>query len=287
MIEGQITQLLCENVTLTDELSEYVVPVGDAQPVLTVLNEKGEDVTVTGITASFTNGKIQVDFPDDYKLQPGYIYKVNLNIEPSEAAYAYYSANNGYPTGVLGEENTGTHSMDKGFYSNKEAKVEYEFNGLKQTNMYPKPVVQLQTVNVTIKKEVAGNMADINESFLFSYQVNDGASEPISLSHKGEFTISAKKGSKILISEVPETGYETQITVVSGDANISNISGSYRTDKITQDTVIVFTNTKQVDVPTGIFSNQIPYLLMISIAAIGTTGFIYPVYRHKRHRRNK
>ena len=130
-------------------------------------------------------------------------------------------------------------------------------------------------------------MADINESFLFSYQVNDGASEPISLSHKGEFTISAKKGSKILISEVPETGYETQITVVSGDANISNISGSYRTDKITQDTVIVFTNTKQVDVPTGIFSNQIPYLLMISIAAIGTTGFIYPVYRHKRHRRNK
>lgn len=37
--------------------------------------------------------------------------------------------------------------------------------------------------------------------------------------------------------------------------------------------VIDFTNTKGFNVPTGIFTDNLPYLVMLAMAAIGLTGF--------------
>ena len=85
-IKGSITQILCTDVSLTDQLSDYVQPCAEAIPVVTVLNADNQVVTgADGITASVNNdGLLTVHFPTDYKLKPGYQYKVNLQIDPCD-----------------------------------------------------------------------------------------------------------------------------------------------------------------------------------------------------------
>ncbi len=154
-IKGSITQILCTKVSLTDRLSDYVQPCNGASPRVTVLDENQKEVTgADGITASLNNGLLVVHFPTDYKLKPGYQYKVNLQIEPSDKAYEKYSADSAYLD--TGDAETGTHAGKKGFYSNKGAQVNYTYNGLPYENEYPMPVVQLRTGNLEIEKTITG-----------------------------------------------------------------------------------------------------------------------------------
>ena len=155
-IKGSITQILCTDVSLTDQLSDYVQPCAGAFPVVTVLNADNQVVTgADGITASVNNdGLLTVHFPTDYKLKPGYQYKVNLQIEPSDKAYKEYQTTSACPH--TGEAETGTHAEKTGFYSNDHAQVNYTYNGKEYTNVYPKPVVQLQTGDLKIEKTITG-----------------------------------------------------------------------------------------------------------------------------------
>ena len=154
-IEGNITHLLCDQVTVTDTLSEYVQPVSGARPLLTVTDAKGKPAAVpeNKVGASYDSGVLKINFAPDYKLEAGYTYKVTMQIEPTQKAYNEYALT-GYP--ATGDANTGTHEGQQGFRSNIEASVTYTYNGTDQSNKYPHPVVQIEPQTLTIEKTVVG-----------------------------------------------------------------------------------------------------------------------------------
>ena len=157
-IEGNITHLLCKNVTVTDPLSDFVQVVAGEQPHLTVTDEDGNPVTVSksDVWESYDSSKeeLKINFRPEYQLQKGYTYKVSLKIEPSQAAYDEYAKSGKYPH--TGDTGTGDYEHLPGFYSNEDATVTYTYNGMTQNNAYPKPVVQLEPQTLTIEKTITG-----------------------------------------------------------------------------------------------------------------------------------
>ena len=176
-IQGNITQVLCDHVSVEDTLSENVQPVEGASPKVTVTDENGKTVpTPNGITASLTGKELKLSFPEDYKLEKGYEYKVSLTIEPTDRAYQKYSENGlKYPDPA--DKDTGTHKEQYGFYSNDEATVTYTYNGQTQVNEYPKPVIQLNPGTLIITKQITGDLTEeqiaaLENSIKFEVELN-------------------------------------------------------------------------------------------------------------------
>ena len=175
-IEGNITHLLCDNVTVTDTLSEYVQPVSGAQPLLTVTDAKGKPASVSEdkVWAFYDNGELKINFASDYKLEAGYTYKVTMQIEPTQKAYDDYALT-GYP--ATGDANTGDYAGLPGFRSNKEASVTYTYNGTVQSNKYPHPVVQIEPQTLTIEKTVVGlegaDLKTLEDQLTFAVTLGD------------------------------------------------------------------------------------------------------------------
>ena len=176
-IQGNITQVLCDHVSVKDTLSENVQPVEGASPKVIVTDENGKTVpTPNGITASLTGKELKLSFPKDYKLEKGYEYKVSLTIEPTDLAYQKYSESGlQYPD--LADKDTGTHQEQYGFYSNVQATVTYTYNGQTQVNEYPKPVIQLEPGTLIITKQITGDLTEeqitaLEDSIKFEVELN-------------------------------------------------------------------------------------------------------------------
>lgn len=179
-IQGNITQVLCDHVSVEDTLSENVQPVEGAPPQVTVTDENDEIVeTPNGITAILDGKELKLSFPEDYKLKKGYEYKVSLTIEPTDLAYQKYSENGlKYPD--LADKDTGTHKEQYGFYSNDEATVTYTYNGQTQVNEYPMPVIQLNPGTLTITKQITGDLTEeqlaaLEKSIKFDVVLNEAS----------------------------------------------------------------------------------------------------------------
>ena len=208
-IAGQITSILCTDVTITDVLSAYVEPVAatGTTPLgaLTVTVTTTDDSTpfngqssVTGNTvrlpATENNSattltpvyhaetkQLQLSFGSSYTLEPNYEYKVTLKIQPTEAAYTEF-AGSGYPH--VGDEGTGTTSAGQpGFYSNvvsgsNRAKVDYIFDGKRDSRDYQKPVVQLELSELVIDKTVSGldaaSLEELDQNLVFEVKDSGG-----------------------------------------------------------------------------------------------------------------
>lgn len=245
-IKGSITQILCTDVSLTDKLSNYVQPCEGVSPVVTVLDADNQVVKeADGITASVSNGLLTVHFPKNYQLKAGYQYKVNLQIEPSDKAYEEYQTTSVCPN--TGEAETGTHAGDKGFYSNDLAQVNYTYNGKEYTNVYPKPVVQLQTGDLKIEKTITGlpdeQKAELVNKLQFKLTI-DGKEETISL--KDDFTIA--EGKYVYTRSRIKSGVTYKVEEIANSAAVDGynlttaVSGTE--GAITQETkTVAFTNT--------------------------------------------
>ena len=208
-IAGQITSILCTDVTITDVLSAYVEPVAatGTTPLgaLTVTVTTTDDSTpfngqssVTGNTvrlpATENNSattltpvyhaetkQLQLSFGSSYTLEPNYEYKVTLKIQPTEAAYTEF-AGSGYPH--VGDEGTGTTSAGQpGFYSNvvsgsNRARVDYTFDGKRDSRDYQKPVVQLELSELVIDKTVSGldaaSLEELDQNLVFEVKDSGG-----------------------------------------------------------------------------------------------------------------
>lgn len=179
-MEGTITSIACEDVTINDTLSknvEMVMENGAPKKLVgTVTGAKDGDVTnnadgtitlaatalneATTLPApTYSAGKIQWKFPAGYKLEADYTYTVTAKISVTEEAYQNYRNNgNRYPDQA--DEETGTHAGKKGLYYNvnTEATLTYKQTGKSEYTPvnYAKPVVQLTPSKLTIKKTVNG-----------------------------------------------------------------------------------------------------------------------------------
>ena len=167
-IAGSVTYLSCEDVTISDTLSQYAEAVLDTngEPVkleVKVTDASGNDVTETevatgGIVASYdsVNKLLKLDFNDSYKLKQNYTYFVTLQIKPTDAAVQKYIADGIYPN--TPDAGTGTHADrgEKGFYSNEEATLTYKISGTNQsfTVDYDDPVIQVAKGSLSITKTV-------------------------------------------------------------------------------------------------------------------------------------
>lgn len=171
-MSANITNLYCDHVTVTDELSDNVqlvesVPGTPNDLIVTV--KKGDkdgkvvatapkEVTIDGVTisAKYEDGQIMLIFPETYTLNPEYTYIVTANIEATETAYQHVREHGGtYPN--TGEKGTGTTSAGEGgVFTNTKAKVAYTYNNVKTTEYYNNPVIQLEPAHLIINKTITG-----------------------------------------------------------------------------------------------------------------------------------
>lgn len=142
---------------------------------------------------------------------------------------------------------------------------------------------------LTVSKTVNGNMGDRNREFDFTVQAQNSNGQPVSvdgtyegiLVQNGQFKL--KHGQSLVIPELPygvtctvtesipeEEGYTTTVKVDGGEEKSSK---TVTVENMNTAAVIDFTNTKTLNVPTGIFTDNLPYLMMLAMAAIGLTGF--------------
>lgn len=142
---------------------------------------------------------------------------------------------------------------------------------------------------LTVSKTVNGNMGDRNREFDFTVQAQNSKGQPVSVNgtygdivvRDGQFKL--KHGQSLVIPELPyevtctvtesipeEEGYTTTVKVNNGgEMNSKTVT----VENMDTAAVIDFTNTKTLNVPTGIFTDNLPYLMMLAMAAIGLTGF--------------
>ena len=174
-IASDATSILCDHVSITDILSENVeVSLNtEGQPsklLVTVTNADGNTVKTSAasvsldktdnneaatITASYEKEQLNLNFPESYKLEPGWTYKLTATIQASETAYEVYRGNGLiYPD--FADANTGTHSSSEGFYSNDSATVSYTYNGENRNDTYDHPVIQLHPGTLVIEKTIEG-----------------------------------------------------------------------------------------------------------------------------------
>lgn len=173
------------------------------------------------------------------------------------------------------------------------------------------PVVSIRVTNkknvrdLTVKKVVDGQLGDRDKAFEFviknanqnpssggwHYKKSDGTTGTIPAD--GKFTL--KHNEEIMITGLPtdqsilieETDYSAEgyRTFYSTDENGNfQESRSYTYETDSQSKKVIFKNNKPLIVPTGIFTDNLPYLMMLAMAAIGLTGFSWRKKRVKKSR---
>lgn len=171
------------NVTITDTLSDDVEFVlgsaGQPQFDIQVTDSEGNDVTQAEIAAGelatfydVSTKKFGLNFNDDYQLKDGYTYTVTAIIKPTTEAMIEYAQSGRYPD--TGDSNTGTHSGQGGFYSNKEATLTYKHTTWGDeliTKEYDDPVVQVKVGNLVIQKNVTGLLSGTENHTLYSFEI--------------------------------------------------------------------------------------------------------------------
>ena len=219
---AQITSILCDHVSVIDNLSENVdiVMNGNVPEKLQVTiidndtNEiiAGPDANITApvtetnpasinrqIKATYdeANDQLKLEFAPEYKLEPGWTYQITTTIKATETAYENYRENNNsYPD--KGESDTGvTSAGEDGVYTNKSAKVYYTFNDEELNKDYPMPVIQLHPKTLTLTKEIEGvelsdeELATYLDALKFDVKIGTNTSEELRLS---DFTYNEESG---------------------------------------------------------------------------------------------
>lgn len=146
----------------------------------------------------------------------------------------------------------------------------------------------LQTMDVTIKKVVAGNFGDHTKDFAFTVTSdqafsagtgyvlsNSNKTASFDLKHNESVTLCVQAGATLTIAETNAQDYTMRLAADKG-----TITGSSYTVSQNGDTITV-TNTKDTEVDTGITLDSLPYILLLVLAVLGGIFFLA---KHKRRR---
>ena len=178
---------------VVDELSDYVDIVYPTNYEVVVRDSDGQVVNNVKFSSEFsydsTNRKIEWKVTNKAGLGD-YTYEVSLKIKPNVTAYELFKSNgSAYPENMIGDENTGTHSGEAGFFSNNQATVTYKFDDKTlDPQLYPMPVVQIDKTNdwQLVKKSTSGAVLK-----------------------DAEFTLSKTDGSKVYYGKSDSNGVVT------------------------------------------------------------------------------
>ena len=193
--EWLLTEIEENKADPDDVYKEVSVDYDTTERKITLKTEETRQDT-TGTTGSYY---------DPAHLRGDYVYEVTLNVKLTEdrdnrkTAEGFftvegrypemdnpYAENDGFADGpeTKGDPGTGTHAGQPGFYSNKVATLDYSvFSDPQEQMEFPKPVVQLPYVELTITKTVEGAMGSYGDDFDFTLtltkKLTDDHGDPI------------------------------------------------------------------------------------------------------------
>lgn len=303
-IAAEQSIMLCDHVDVTDELSENVqVVMSNGKPqklIVTVTDENNhnvvqpaESVTLPAtdqnssatIRAVYQDGKLRMIFPESYKLEPYWTYKVTATISATEKAYQNYKdSGDKYPD--TGEAETGITSSGKpGLHSNDSANVTYVYDDVEKTEPYNNPVIQLHLAKVTITKKVEGNMRNVNQKFEFRYAVNGEQQDSIYLKDGESESITIPRGAEVKVEEIGAGEYVTTYVYIIGNSDEVSGSGKEITlENVATDANITVTNTRNMNPPTGVnLSSFIPFAILFTAGISSLMGVMLWMFLKRKY----
>lgn len=303
-IAAEQSTMLCDHVDVTDELSENVqVVMSNGKPqklIVTVTDENNnnvvqpaESVTLPAtdqnssatIRAVYQDGKLRMIFPESYKLEPYWTYKVTVTISATEKAYQNYK-DAGYEYPDTGEAETGITSAGKpGLHSNDSANVTYVYDDVEKTEPYNNPVIQLHLAKVTITKKVEGNMRNVNQKFEFRYAVNGEQQDSIYLKDGESESITIPRGAEVKVEEIGAGEYVTTYVYIIGNGDEVSGSGKEITlENVAADANITVTNTRNMNPPTGVNpSSFTPFAILFTAGISSLMGAMLWMFLKRKY----
>lgn len=139
-----------------------------------------------------------------------------------------------------------------------------------------------QNLKLTVIKQVTGNMGEKDRSFDFTYKIGNGEAVEFSLKNGEDKVIeNIPKGSGVIITEKTDSapGYETSYTV-----DEKTEKGTVCEIVLQEDKTVTFINKKEINTPTGIFTDNYPYFMMLAAAVLGIAGFAGSGYLRRKRR---
>lgn len=146
--------------------------------------------------------------------------------------------------------------------------------------------------NVTVTKQVKGKFGDVNKDFNYtlkltgnftgSYQVKKGNNLLTSTAEDGTATFTLKNGESVMIENLPagvtytitendEANYD-EANTVNGESSQNGLIATGTVDKT--DDSVVFTNTSNGAVDTGVVLSTIPYIAAGGAAVAGAVTLV-------------
>lgn len=238
-----------KNVTITDQLSEYVDFV-ESDPVITVTKKTASGQISPMASSEYTASvnketkTITVQLLNNESLEDGATYTVSFKVKPSDLANTTY-AERGYLH--TGDPNTGSTSAGQaGFYSNIDAgtKLQYQIDGTTdpiQTASYSKPVVQVTTHTLTYTKHWnrPDSVTESTPNVVLHVTYTDGGTRDITLTSTDKYTFHETVPVTRAIQNVTEdevTDYTPSI-VINEDRTSVDVTNNY--NKITASNITV------------------------------------------------
>ena len=148
-------------------------------------------------------------------------------------------------------------------------------SGVVCTNTYQKP-----TTEITVNKQVSGNMGDQSKAFTFTYKTEaNGTERTFTLKHSESKTLeNLKIGETLYIKEY--TDYTKTVTYIVTDADknettitVQEKDGWYQIP-VAAGTVVNFNNNKSANIDTGVATDSLPYILLMTLAVIGAGALL-------------
>lgn len=127
-----------------------------------------------------------------------------------------------------------------------------------------------ETTTITLDKVVTGNMGDRDKNFTFTVSADDVNLGTYTLNHSTPVVTveNVPVGSAVTIIESDNQGYVVSATVDA--AAVEVINGAVTIENVGADGhAVVFTNNKDVIIDTGVLLDTLPYILILSVAAVG------------------
>lgn len=114
--------------------------------------------------------------------------------------------------------------------------------------------------SVIVTKKVAGNMGDTAKEFDFTYSCGENSGN-FKLAHNGSYTIENLPIGSVLTITEGESEYTVAVTGADQDGRNATVT-------VAEGVTVTFTNTKEVNIDTGISLDTLPYVLLLGGMAV-------------------
>ena len=268
---------------------------------------KTELASIDWTTKKVVHGTFELDFTGVNFTAPGIYRYVLAEVEGDLAAVTYDSSTKYVDVYVVNGTTEGTLVVDSYIIHDAE-ESDFTFNtdttaGMTVTGKSEGFENELTTYDLTLQKVLTGNQANFTDTFEFTIVVTlptgltstetytietvtetvavttdltfNGASATavVTLGHNAKIRISdLPKGTTVTITEADSTDLYSVSYVVDGNDSVKSSTTGEQT--VNADMAVVFTNTLNGTIPTGVLLTIAPFAVLMVVGLIGVVVFL-------------